>query len=71
MTSPTFLIAGLDNGGFCGWDLTTNTFNEIKPHNAPITCLSVFRTYLLSGDASGVVKVFNIGDFSQLLEGRV
>lgn len=25
----------------------------------------------MSGDSSGVVKVFNIGDFSQVLEGRV
>lgn len=33
--------------------------------------LTVFKSFLLSGDSQGVIKVFNISDFSQLLEGRV
>lgn len=29
MSSPTFLIAGLDDGSFVGWDLSSNAFNTI------------------------------------------
>jgi hypothetical protein len=50
--------------------LSTNAISEIKHHQAPVTVMTIFKTYLLSGDASGVVKVFNIGDFSQVMEGR-
>lgn len=64
-------MAGLDDGSFCGWDLVANTFNLIQPHQASVTALTVFKNYLLSGDSSGIVKVFNLSDFSQLLEGSV
>ena len=50
--------------------MSTNAISEIKHHQAPVTVMTIFKTYLLSGDASGVVKVFNICDFSQVMEGR-
>ena len=32
LTSPTFLVMGLGDGRFCGWNLATNSFDYIIAH---------------------------------------
>ena len=32
MTNPTFLLIGLENGHFAGWNLTTNSLDYLPAH---------------------------------------
>lgn len=59
MTSPTFLVAGLLDGSFAGWNLENNQFNVFKAHDFAVTSLHQHQTFLVSGDSSGVIKVFD------------
>ena len=70
LTSPTFIVAGLSNGCFAGWNLQTNQMDEFKAHEYPVTSLHLHQTFLVSGDSNGIVKVFDTSNFSVLLEGK-
>ena len=39
LTSATFIVAGLTNGCFAGWNLQTNQLDEFKAHEYPVTAL--------------------------------
>ena len=40
-------------------------------HSAPVTALHLQGLFLISGDSSGIIKVFDTTNYSTLLEGRV
>lgn len=71
MINSTVIVAGLANGQIFAWDLSNNQCNFIPMSNVEITALQIFQSYLIVGDANGVIKVFNCGDLSLLMEGRV
>lgn len=67
------VIAGLENGSFAGWDLTTNAVNYKQAHGSAITCMYLHTkdnlSVLVTGDAQGIVKVFDTASFSEQLTG--
>ena len=68
MSSPVFLVIGLADGRFCGWNLQNNTFDYMAAHNSAVTAMSTAiisnQLYLMSGDSNGVVRVFNANNFN-------
>ena len=72
MASETFLIVGLQNGTFQGWNLTTNSFDGMAAHAQSVTALTKYQNYLLSGSSDGEIKVRDINNnYNVLLEGKV
>lgn len=69
LTSPTFLVAGLSTGAFVGWNLQTNSLDMLPAHQTAVTTLMLHNQFLVSGDACGFVKVFDISNFGVLLDG--
>jgi hypothetical protein len=67
LSNPVFLVIGLFDGRFCGWNLQNNTFDYLPAHNCAVTVMSTTtilnQIYLMSGDQNGAVKVFNTKEF--------
>ena len=59
LTSETFLIVGLQNGNFQGWNLTDNGISTLPAHPQSVDSLFKHHNYLISGDAGGEIKVFD------------
>ena len=56
LVSPDFLVAGLDNGCYLGWNLTTNRPDVIEAHkNGGIMTLRKYNDFILSGDRNGFI----------------
>lgn len=66
-TNSTFLLIGLADGQLCVWNTVANTFSFTKPHLCAITALDICLIngfmFIVSGDASGAIRVFN-ADFN-------
>ena len=72
MTSETFLVAGLYNGTFQGWNLTTNSIDVLTAHTQAVTSLYNHQNYIISGSTDGEIKVRDIANgFNPMLEGKV
>ena len=71
LTSPTFLVMGLGDGRFCGWNLSTNSFDYIIAHQSPVTAMIFSPNLLLSGDSTGKIKIYDTTSFTCLFEGQV
>lgn len=67
MTSETFLIIGLQNGTFQGWNLEKNSFDTLPAHTQSVTALHKHANFLVSGDATGEIKVWDVSNFSTVL----
>lgn len=55
MLNPTFLIIGLENGTYHGWNLANNAFDSILAHQKGVTAITKVDNFLLSGDREGVI----------------
>jgi len=58
MANPSFLLIGLDNGSFAGWNLGNNTLDALSAHQGPnsgIIYLQKFDNFVISGDRNGRV----------------
>ena len=53
MSSATFLVSGLENGSFFGWDLNLDATPEMKVHLNGVTTLEKHEGFLISGDRKG------------------
>lgn len=75
LSSPVFLVIGLHDGRFCGWNLQSNTFDYMLAHSHPVTAMSSAviqnQLFLMSGDSQGFIKVFNANNFQIAVEGQV
>ena len=71
MTSDTFLVIGLQNGSFMGWNLSQNTFDGIPAHSQAVTAMYKHLNFLVSGDAAGEIKIRDCENYAVQLEGRV
>jgi hypothetical protein len=60
MMSPTFLIIGLENGTYHGWNLSNNSFDSIPAHTKGVTTLTKFENFLISGDREGNIQIRDI-----------
>ena len=49
MTKPDFLVIGLNNGLFSGWNLAHNSFDDLQAHSTPVQALHLFEKFLISG----------------------
>jgi len=49
MTKPDFLVIGLNNGLFSGWNLAKNSFDDLQAHSTPVQALHLFEKFLISG----------------------
>ena len=45
--------------------------NLLRLHPVAITCLEVWKNFLLTGDQQGAIKVYQTSDMSVLLQGNV
>jgi WD40 repeat protein len=71
LTSPTYLVVGLSDGTFAGWDLQSDQISILPAHNSPITSIMLHDQFLVSGDASGILKMFDTTKgFCIVLEGK-
>ena len=53
LVNPSFLLIGLDNGSFAGWNPSTNGVDYLPAHqgaNSSITTLNIFEQFAFSGD---------------------
>ena len=57
MATDSFLIAGLENGQFLGWNLANNGQDMLSAHQNAVTCLKKHGGFLISGDSFGNVHV--------------
>lgn len=55
MTSETFLVIGLENGTFSGWNLVSNAFDILQAHQSPVRSLILHDKFLISGDATDII----------------
>ena len=39
LTSPLYLVVGLSDGTFAGWDLSSDQISILPAHMSPITCM--------------------------------
>ncbi|CDW76594.1 UNKNOWN [Stylonychia lemnae] len=61
LVSQDFLVVGLDNGCYTGWNLLTNGLDKIEAHkNGRVMTLKKFNDFLLSGDSSGFIQIRQI-----------
>lgn len=51
---------GLDNGKYCGWNLTNNTLDHIEAHNQGVSAIIRRDQSLISGHLDGQVQFRNI-----------
>jgi hypothetical protein len=50
----TFMLCGLENGSYHGWNLSNNSFDSILAHkNGGVTAVAKKDNFLLSGDRVG------------------
>lgn len=71
LTSPTYLVAGLSDGTLAGWDLLSDQISILPAHISPITSIMLHDQFLVSGDASGILKMFDTtNNFRVVLEGK-
>ena len=72
-TTPLFIVVGLENGELWGWNLLDKTFSQMqpKPHLVAVTALELCtiggKSYMLSGDRNGLVKVFDTTNYLVVL----
>ena len=63
MTTDTVLCIGLEDGTIQLWDLekleADDAFPTATAHTSKITCLHKYDHFLISGDASGEIKVWD------------
>jgi len=71
LTSPTFIVMGLGDGRFCGWNIATNSFDYIIAHQSPVTAMTFSPNLLLSGDSTGKIKIYDTTNYTCLFEGQV
>jgi len=57
MMTETFCVVGLANGWFKGWNLATNSVDDLQAHTSSITSLTRHGTFLISGDMNGEIMV--------------
>jgi len=75
LASPVFLIIGLANGQFRGWNISANSFDYVQHHTVAVTAMTTCNIanelYIISGDQSGAVKVFKAPEVTLALQGQV
>ena len=62
LSSPSFLVVGLDNGNIAGWNLSTNALDQLPAHigtHNGILCMKKFASFIMTGDRVGRVQVRN------------
>ena len=60
MASDSFAVAGTANGSFKGWNLDSNSCDELPAHNFSVTSMHKVDDFLLSGDSNGNIHVRSI-----------
>lgn len=54
MAKPDFLVIGLSNGQFCGWNLAANSFDQLQAHGSSVNALHFADKMLISGAANDI-----------------
>ena len=53
--TETFVIVGLEEGSYQGWDLSSNSLNSIKASDRGVTSLYRKHNILISGHRDGSI----------------
>ena len=67
MASDSFVVAGTASGSFKGWNLDSNSCDELPAHSIGVTSLHKVDDFLLSGDANGVIHVRSVAQSFNVL----
>jgi hypothetical protein len=51
--NDTFMLCGLENGSYHGWNLSNNSIDSILAHKCGVTVVAKKDNFLLSGDRGG------------------
>lgn len=58
LLNPDFLVIGLDNGIITGWNLSSNSFNNIEAHQGgAIMVIKMHGNYLITADRKGIIQI--------------
>lgn len=58
----------MEDGSFLGWTLTSNSLDKVSGHNAPISELISYMTFILSADVQGNIQIRDLAQqFNQII----